>query len=105
IVHGVRSLALEAGIEANSTTDRMDQLALGNRLPVELVRDLKETLAFLMDLRLKQGLRLQALGQRANNLVELQRLSTLERDLLRDGLQVVKQFRNLLHHHFRLDAL
>ncbi len=105
IVHGARSLALEAGLEANSTTERLDQLALGNRLPADLVRDLKETLAFLMELRLKQGLRLQALGQRANNLVELNRLSTLERDLLRDGLQVVKQFRTLLHHHFRLDAL
>ena len=32
-------------------------------------------------------------------------LTTLERDLLKDALAVVKRFKTLLHHRLKLDAL
>ena len=105
IVHGVRSLALEAGLRAQGTRERLDGLVLQQRLDEDLARDLKETLAFLMDIRLRQGLMRVSRNQRPDNQVDIRTLSTLERDLLKDGLQVVKRFRSLLHHHFRLDAL
>ena len=32
----------------------------------------------------------------------MQSLSTLERDLLKDALQVVKRFKGMVRHHFHL---
>ncbi len=105
IVHGVRSLALEARLEANSTRERLEVLEQSQRLPSDLVQDLNEALSFLMDLRLRHGLLQLSLGQRPDHLIRWDQLSTLERDLLRDSLQVVKRFKQLLHFHFRLDTL
>lgn len=105
IVHGVRSLALEAKLAVNGTLDRLEALEQSQRLPHDLVQDLNEALAFLMDLRLRQGLQMLSVGQRPGQLLHLDQLSTLERDLLRDSLQVVKRFKQLLHFHFRLDTL
>ncbi|MDY0105741.1 MAG: putative nucleotidyltransferase substrate binding domain-containing protein, partial [Giesbergeria sp.] len=34
-----------------------------------------------------------------------ERLSSLERDLLKDALAVVKRFKALLHHRLKLDVL
>ena len=105
IVHGIRSLALEARLTMTGTIERIEALVLLNRVPGDLATDLQESLHFLMDVRLKQGLRQMALDQRPTNLVILSSLSTLERDLLRDSLQVVKRFRGVLHFHFKLGAL
>jgi CBS domain-containing protein len=105
IVHGIRSLALEKRLESTSTEERIDTLVQRGVLREDNGTDLKETLAFLMEIRLKQGLQQLALGQRPDNIVRISGLSTLERDLLRDSLQLVKGFRTLLHHHFKLDAV
>jgi CBS domain-containing protein len=40
-----------------------------------------------------------------SGLVNVAKLSTLERDLLKDALGVVKHFRGLLRSRFKLDAL
>jgi CBS domain-containing protein len=37
--------------------------------------------------------------------VNVSQLSTLERDLLKDALAVVRQFKAFVHQHFRLDVL
>jgi CBS domain-containing protein len=105
IVHGIRSLALEARLALTTTSERIEALVLLHRIPEDLATDLQESLHFLMDVRLKQGLCQMALDQRPTNLVALSSLSTLERDLLRDSLQVVKRFRGVLHFHFKLGTL
>ncbi len=105
IVHGVRSLALESRLVCISTAERIEALAQIERIPGDLAIDLKESLYYLMDIRLKQGLHQISLEQRPDNIVHMASLSTLERDLLRDSLQVVKRFRGVLHYHFKLDAL
>ncbi len=105
IVHGVRSLALESRLTCTSTAERIETLAQLGKIPEDLAIDLKESLYYLMDIRLKQGLHQLSLGQRPGNTVRMASLSTLERDLLRDSLQVVKRFRGILHYHFKLDAL
>jgi CBS domain-containing protein len=38
----------------------------------------------------------------SGTLVRPSSLSSMERDLLRDAFQVVKQFRGLIRHHFNL---
>ena len=53
-------------------------------------------------MRLKAGLSMLADGKAPSNLIEPDRLSTLERDLLKDALAVVKRFKTTIRHHFKM---
>lgn len=43
--------------------------------------------------------------QPVSGMVDVNRLTTLDRDLLKDALAVVRQFKAFLRLHFRLDVL
>jgi CBS domain-containing protein len=45
------------------------------------------------------------MGQATHHEVKLSELGTLERDLLKDSLAIIKRFKLHLHRHFRLDAV
>jgi CBS domain-containing protein len=105
IVHGVRSLALRAGIDASATAARLEALAAAGQIERELATDVLDSLYFFMGLRLKAGLAEQAAGHEVTGQVDPARMSSLERDLLKDTLEVVKRFRRMLRLSFRLDAL
>lgn len=103
LVHGVRSFALQQHLRETSTVDRLEALVAVGKLSRELADELKDSLQFLLGLRLQVGLRQLDLGRSATSAVELDKLSPLERDLLKDALGVVKRFKTLLRHHFHLD--
>ncbi|MFC3533664.1 putative nucleotidyltransferase substrate binding domain-containing protein [Vogesella facilis] len=105
IVHGIRALALRHGIGACNTFERLQLLAERGLLERELANDVGEALSFLLGLRLSHGLAELADGRSASNLIHPERLSTLERDLLKDALALVKRFKGYLRHHFRLGAI
>jgi len=105
LVHGVRTLAVEARIRATNTFERIDTLVRLEVLPNDMAQDLRETLVFLQELRLQHGLDAMARNLPADNLIQPTRLSTLERDLLKDALGVVKHFRQFISHHFQLQRL
>ena len=67
--------------------------------------DLIEALHFLMVLKLDNNLRQRRSGQPVNNLVQLSTLGTLERDLMKDSLAIIKAFRQHLRLLYRLDFL
>lgn len=103
IVHGARALALEAGIPENNTFERLQSLMRLNILDAALAKDASEALAYFMDLRLKAGLSaLRDPTVEKPNQVDFSTLSTLERDLLKDALQVVKRFKHRVRQHFHL---
>lgn len=104
IVHGARALALERRLDELSTVERLRALANQQFLSAELARDLTETLHFMMTLKLRNNLRQIALGQSVSNLVKLADLSTLDRQLLKNSLAVIRQFRLHLQLHFHLHA-
>jgi CBS domain-containing protein len=104
IVHGVRSLALRQHVEATQTVARLDALVAAGRLPAEVATDLADALHFLMGLRVKAGLDELDTGRPVSGGVRLDRLSSLERDLLKDALAVVKRFKTLVRHQFHLEA-
>jgi CBS domain-containing protein len=58
-----------------------------------------------MGLKLQAGLTEMDLDLPVSGDVDVGKLSTLERDLLKDALSVVKQCKVFLRHHFHLDAL
>ena len=104
IVHGVRSLALRDHIGALGTSARLDALVALGRLPADFATDLSQSLHFLMGLKLKAGLaELETTGA-VSGAVRVDRMSSLERDLMKDALAVVKRFKALVRHQFHLEA-
>ena len=103
IVHGVRSLALRDHVQAAGTAARLDALVSAGRLPAELATDLSDSLNFMMSLKLKAGLAEMDIGRAVTGGISTDRLSSLERDLLKDALAVVKRFKVLVRHQFHLD--
>ena len=105
LVHGVRSLALAEHLQETSTAARIEALVAKNVLTHELGADLTQSLHFLMGLKLKAGVTEMETQHAVSGLVNVSKLSTLERDLLKDALGVVKHFKTLLRSRFKLDAL
>ncbi|WP_294035460.1 DUF294 nucleotidyltransferase-like domain-containing protein [uncultured Moraxella sp.] len=103
VVHGVRALSLQAKISETNTFERIAKLASMGIIEKQLSQDVSEALAYLMHTRLKNGLTAIKQGQEVlPNQVATERLSTLERDLLKDALQVVKRFKGFVSNHFNL---
>ena len=103
ITHGIRSLALENHIWANSTAERVQALIQMHKIPQDLGNDVVESLHLLMELRLKSGLSELETGKPVSGEIDISRLTTLERDLLKDSLNVVKRFKQFLRQHFHLE--
>ncbi|RQW24623.1 cyclic nucleotide-binding/CBS domain-containing protein [Rhodobacteraceae bacterium CH30] len=104
IVHGTRALALEAGIHETNTLERLAALTSKGLLEQELSHDLAEALTFLIGIKLGSGLDALEEGRQPDNLIAPYRLSTLERDLLKDAFAVVKRYKSMLRHHFKLGS-
>lgn len=106
IVHGVRTLALECRTTPTSTLGRLEALTAQGRLEADFAEDLGEAMSLFAELRLKQQLaRLDGASTAGSdpNLVVVQSLSSLERDLLREALHIVKDFQQRLTHRFHLE--
>ncbi|MEP4556700.1 DUF294 nucleotidyltransferase-like domain-containing protein [Cobetia amphilecti] len=128
IVHGVRTMALERGVMATGTFARLEALVSDGRIEASDSADLAEALSLFAELRLRQQLRHleedehgAAVGGASDsrrdgqdkttaareaggrNLIITQSLSSLERDLLRDALSRVKDFKQRLSHRYHLE--
>ena len=105
LVHGVRSLALEARLPQTGTVERIEALAAAGKLPPDMAPDLIDSLHFFMGLKLEAGLEALDLGRTNGRVIDVDKLSSLDRDLLKDTLGVVKRFKALLRQRYRLDML
>jgi CBS domain-containing protein len=105
LVHGVRSMALECHLRETGTIERIHALVKLGTLSAEVGDEISEALQFLMGLKLKVGLLEVEMDRPVSGSVELAKLSSLDRDLLKDALSSVKRFKGLLRHRFKLDAL
>jgi len=105
IVHGVRSMALRERIDARSTSQRLDALVAAGRLPADFAESLLDSLHFLMGLKLKAGLAEIDTGRPVSGGVDTDRLTSLERDLMKDAFAVVKRFKTLVRYQFHLEAV
>ena len=105
LVHGVRSLALAHRLSMTSTADRIAALVTTHTIDEAMAAELTESLQFFMGLKLKAGLTELDTGRTVSGHVDLSKLNTLDRDLLKDTLNAVKRFKAVLRHRFQLDAL
>ncbi len=103
IVHGIRSLAIEKGIEATSTVERIGKIAEAGLFDEAFANELGDAFAYFMQLRLKSQIRAHLAGSmEGESMVRPSDLTTLDRELLRDSLRVVKRFREIVRSHFKL---
>jgi len=105
LVHGVRSMALANRLTEISTAGRISALVGLGQLSSEMGADLTDSLHFFMGLRLKAGLAELETGKAITGAISVARLSSLDRDLLKDTLSVVKRFKILLRLRFHLENL
>jgi Predicted signal-transduction protein containing cAMP-binding and CBS domains len=69
-------------------------------LTAAMAADLTESLHFFMGLKLKVGLADLAMNRPVAAGIQVSKLSSLDRDLLKDTLSVVKRFKLLLGQRF-----
>jgi CBS domain-containing protein len=80
-------------------------LVADGKLSTEMGADLTDSLHFFMGLKLKAGLAELDTAKAVTGAIDATKLSSLDRDLLKDTLGVVKRFKMLLRLRFHLDAM
>jgi CBS domain-containing protein len=101
VVHGLRVLAVEAGLAVTNSFERAVQLGEKGVLSAQLSTDVQQALAVMLRLRLGQQLESAQEGVVPDNRIHLGRLRRLDRELLRDALRVVREFQDFLGSHYR----
>jgi CBS domain-containing protein len=107
IVHGVRVLAMQYQVSETNTYKRIESLVKLGVLPQRLGSELMESFSLLQWFRLAHHLKQQEQEcsvEELNNDVNLAALDRLEKDLLRQSFQVVKDFKKHLSLRYRLGS-
>lgn len=102
VVHGLRCLALRRGITATGSRERCAALVELGELSPALGRDLPQALNVFQHLRLDAQFAALAEGRAPGNHIDPSRLRRLDRELMRDALHVVKDFRGHIRQSFHL---
>lgn len=100
LVHGIRALALEQDIFVPSTKARLKALVQSRLLTQDRAETLAEALDFFMAQRLAVALITEDKHARQ---VDPTTLTSIERDVLKECLSVVKSFKLELRQHFKLE--
>ncbi|WP_210395740.1 putative nucleotidyltransferase substrate binding domain-containing protein [Motiliproteus sediminis] len=105
IVHGIRTMALQHRVLETNTFKRIDVLRDQGVLKKQQAGDLVEALSIFVQIRLQQQLARiddEAFSE-APNLILPERLDRLDKDLLREALHVVKEFKKHLSMRYHLE--
>ena len=105
IVHGVRVLAMQYQVAETNTYKRIESLVKLGVLPQRLGSELMESFTILQRFRLSHHLHQQEQKcsvEELDNHVNLGALDRLDKDLLRQSFQVVKDFKKHLSLRYRL---
>ena len=102
LVHGVRALALEQKLVETNTVQRIRRLHGQGVFDKAFGEQLADAFNFLLGLRLSARLEKARLHQPMDNFIWPDQVSKLERDLLKDSLQIVKKLKEVVRHRFHL---
>ncbi|WP_336489914.1 DUF294 nucleotidyltransferase-like domain-containing protein [Methylobacterium nigriterrae] len=106
IVHGVRVLALEHDALPGSTARRIEALVALGALDDRFGREILSALQIFMNLRLATQLAAARRGAvNADSIIDIDAMTTIERDMLRDALRIVRRFRELIRVRYNLGSL
>ena len=108
IVHGIRTMALEHRILETNTFKRIEALVEMDQMRAKHGENIAEALSLFIQIRLKH--QIQRVEESEDgidptpNAIDLQRLNKLERDLLRDALRIVKDFKKHLASRYHIGS-
>ena len=102
IVQGIRSLCLREKIRETTTVKRIKILVERNILEENMGNELLEAFDVLGTLRLKAQLKSFQCKKNINNEIDTHSLGKIQRDLLKDSLSIVIDFKNSYHTVFKL---
>ncbi|QLA19786.1 putative nucleotidyltransferase substrate binding domain-containing protein [Desulfolutivibrio sulfoxidireducens] len=102
LTQGLRTLALEHGLTVTGTSRRLSALRELGVFSESMTSSLWEAYAFLQTLRVRAQALKSRQGHTPDNLILPSRLSSLERDRLKDCLKIVAEFQGLLHNKYGL---
>lgn len=105
LVHGVRSLAFEHAINECNTLERLKRLEELEVLDSETCQGLRDSLLFFLRVRLKQQLERDESNRGLSQELDINKLRSVDRNMLRHALHRVKKFKQMLTTHFRLENL
>lgn len=105
IVQGIRSLALEYRLTSTNTVDRIDELKQRGLFDANFAEELTESFSFMLALRLQFELERIKFNQQYDNYIDPTQLNKLERDLLKDSLKIVNEFKKIVTYHFKLNMV
>jgi len=105
IVHGIRALALEYKLNELSTISRIKKLNSMNIISKQMASELIEAFGLLLMLRLEVQIKSMQESKTPNNLININNLGKLQRDMLKDSFQIVNTFKKFIISHFRLNSV
>jgi len=105
IVQGVRSLCLREKIRETTTVKRIKILVERNILEENMGNELLEAFDVLGTLRLKAQLKSFQCKKDINNEIDTHSLGKIQRDLLKDSLSIVIDFKKFISHSFQIDKI
>jgi len=101
IVNAARLLAIDAGIAATNTVERLDALRSLPYFDDVLRRDLLESFELLTLLRLEHQLQQSHASQPLSNYVNPGGLTQLQRSLLKEAFRTITRAQSAIADHFR----
>lgn len=103
LVHGVRSLAFEHAINECNTLERLKVLEEREILDRETAQGLRDALLFFLRVRLKQQLERGEQNRGLSQELDVNKLRSVDRNMLRHALHRVKKFKQFMTTHFHLE--
>ncbi|MDT8443203.1 MAG: putative nucleotidyltransferase substrate binding domain-containing protein [Desulfuromonadales bacterium] len=100
IVDCVRMFALERGIQAISTLERLQALVAENVFATETAEHIRAAFEALIFLRLRHEIGLLEAGEIPSHFLDPHALSKTEQDLLRESFQAVSKLQDATKRHF-----
>ncbi len=105
IVQGIRSLALRERIRETTTVKRIKILQQRGEIEKEKADELLEAFDVVNTLRLKSQLESIQEGKKIGNEIDTHTLGKIERDLLKDSLKIIVEFKKFISYKFQTDKI
>lgn len=100
IANAARLWCLDAGISEANTIDRLNALQKAGYGNPKLITDLIESMEFLTALRLENQLELAQSGKKVSNYINPEKLSQLQRSLLKESFEAITRAQDLIKSTF-----
>ena len=105
IVDAIRVIALDLGVNATNTLERMIEINKRGVITDNFYSDLREAYIFISYLIVNQHIEARARGKDPKNFVDPRSLNTLQRKMLKESFAVINKLQELLEFSYQTQVL